>query len=48
MGGTPEPEPVQMILRSTITSVWSALPHAATADICDTVKKVTFENIFQF
>ena len=38
-------EGVQMILRSTITSVWGALPHAATADICDTVKKVTFENV---
>ena len=34
-----------MILRSTITSVWGALSHAATTDICDTVKKVTFENV---
>ena len=45
LGG--DPEPVQMILRSTITSVWGALPHAATADSCDTVKKVTFEKVFQ-
>ena len=43
MGG--DPKPVQMILRSTITSVWGALPHAATANICDTVNKVTFENV---
>ena len=41
MGG--DPEPVEMILRSTLTSIWGALPHAATADICDTVKKVTLE-----
>ena len=26
-------------------TVWGALPHAATADICDTVKKVTVENV---
>ena len=32
-----------MILLSTITSLWGALPHAATADICDTVKKVVLE-----
>ena len=34
-----------MILLSTFASVWGALPHAATADMCDTLKKITFENV---
>ena len=33
-----------VMMRSTVTSVWGAVPHAATADTCNTVE-VTFENV---